>query len=284
MLPAASDPSIARTRDDVHRLLEAAPRPIGLVPTMGALHEGHRSLLRRCRAESATAVAWIFVNPRQFDRAADFRGYPRDEAADIAVCAAEGVDIVFAPTVEVVYPPGFDTTVRVGAIAERLEGAARPGHFEGVTTVVARFFGIVRPDRAYFGEKDAQQLRVIRRMVADLAMPIEIVACPTVREPDGLAASSRNALLTPEERAAAAVLHRALRAAADAALAGERSAERLRAVVREIVGGEPLATLEYVSCADDETLDELETVDRPALLSLAAWFGEVRLIDNILLA
>jgi pantoate--beta-alanine ligase len=275
---------VARTRADVRSVLRSLPRPIGLVPTMGALHEGHRSLIRRSLEESATTVVWIFVNPRQFPVAADLASYPRDEAADLAVCESEGVDVVFAPPVEEVYPPGFDTTVRVGAVAERLEGTARPGHFDGVTTVVATFFGVVGPDRAYFGEKDAQQLRVVRRMVVDLAMPIEIVACPIVREPDGLASSSRNVLLTVDQRAAAPVLYRALSAALEAWRGGERSADVLRDVVRGILASEPLAEVEYVSCADDETLTELSTVDGPALLSLAVRFGSVRLIDNVRLA
>jgi pantoate--beta-alanine ligase len=275
---------IARTRAAVRSRLATAARPIGLVPTMGALHEGHRSLIRRSVAETATTVVWIFVNPRQFSAAADLASYPRDEAADLAMCEAEGVDVVFAPPVEQVYPPGFDTTVRVGALTERLEGAARPGHFEGVTTVVATFFGIVGPDRAYFGEKDAQQLRVVHRMVADLAMPIEIVGCPIVREPDGLACSSRNVLLNGEERAAASVLYRALSASRDAWVAGERSVDALRDLAREVLATEPLADVEYVSCADDESLEELTTIDGPALLSLAVRFGGVRLIDNVRLA
>jgi pantoate--beta-alanine ligase len=251
---------------------------------MGALHDGHRSLIRRSIAECASTVVWIFVNPRQFSVAADLVSYPRDEAADLAVCEAEGVDVVFAPSVEEVYPPGFDTIVRVGAVAEGLEGAARPGHFEGVTTVVATFFGIVGPDRAYFGEKDAQQLRVVRRMAADLALPIEIVACPIVREPDGLASSSRNVLLTGDQRAAAPVLYRALSAAFEAWRAGERSADALRGLVRDVLATESLAEVEYVSCADDETLSELTDVEGPTLLSLAVRFGAVRLIDNVRLA
>ncbi len=274
---------VLRTRHDVGAVLAAEARPVGLVPTMGALHEGHRSLIRRARAENATTVVWIFVNPRQFE-AADLAAYPRDEAADLAFCDEEGVDVVFAPSVEEVYPAGFDTTVEVHALTQRLEGAARPGHFEGVTTVVARFFGIIGPDRAYFGEKDAQQLRVVRRMVVDLALPIEIVACPTVREPDGLACSSRNRLLTPEQREAAAVVHRALVAGREAWLAGERSADRIRSLVADVLGTESSAAVEYVSCADDETLEELAALDGPALLSLAVRFGTVRLIDNVRLA
>ena len=271
---------VLRTRREVRAALARRPRPVGLVPTLGALHDGHRSLIRRALTENATIVVWIFVNPRQFG-AADLAAYPRDEAADLAMCEAEGVDIVFAPPIEEVYPEGFDTSVRVGALTERLEGASRPGHFEGVTTVVATFFGIVSPDRAYFGEKDAQQLRVVRRMVADLAMPVEIVACPTVRDADGLACSSRNVLLTPDERAGAAILYGALSAGRDAWLGGERSADRLRAIVRDTLASEPLADVDYVSCADDDTLAELTTVEGPALLSLAVRFGSVRLIDNV---
>jgi len=274
---------VLRSRREVRAALAGAARPIGLVPTMGALHEGHRSLITRARSECPTTVVWIFVNPRQF-RAADLATYPRDEAADLVMCRAEAVDVVFAPPVDEVYPAGFDTSVRVGSLADRLEGAARPGHLEGVTTVVATLFGVVGPDRAYFGEKDAQQVRVVRRMIADLAMPIEIVACPTVREPDGLACSSRNGLLTADQRAAATVLYRALVAGRDAWRDGERSADALRSAVRAALAAEPLADVDYVSCADDETLVELTTIEGPALLSLAVRLGTVRLIDSLTLA
>lgn len=250
---------------------------------MGWLHDGHRSLIRRSRAECATTALSIFVNPRQFDNPDDFTRYPRNEESDLAVCVEEGVDLVLAPSVDEVYVPGFDTTVIVGDIARPLEGAARPGHFDGVATVVAILFGLVRPDRAYFGLKDYQQLRVIDRMTRDLAIGTQVVPCPTVREPDGLAMSSRNARLAPEARAAAPVVHRALRAAADRYKAGERDAEVLRAVMRDVLAGEPMADPEYVSCADADTLDELAVIDRPALLSLAASFEGVRLIDNLLL-
>ncbi len=247
---------------------------------MGWLHEGHRSLIRRAREESATTVATIFVNPRQFNEAADFEQYPRNEARDIAICEEEGVDLVWAPPVEEVYPPGFDTTVHVGAIAEPLEGAARPGHFDGVATVVAILFSLVEAERAYFGQKDAQQVMVIRQMARDLAIGTEVVACPTVREPDGLAVSSRNVHLSPTERAAAPVLHRALVAAHEAYERGERSAERLRRVMRETLAAEPLAAVDYVSVADGRTLRELDRVEPPVLLSLAVRFGSTRLIDN----
>ena len=271
---------VVRTRDDLRAALERAAGPLGLVPTMGWLHDGHRELMRRARAESGTVVVTIFVNPRQFGDPADLAQYPRNEARDVAICDAEGVDIVFAPTVDEVYLPGFDTTVTVGDIARPLEGAARPGHFDGVATVVAILFGLVRAERAYFGQKDAQQVAVIRRMALDLAIPTEVIACPTVREADGLAMSSRNVHLSPAERAAAPVLHRALVAARVAWTAGERSADALRARMLEELGTEPLASVDYVSCADAATLRELERVEGPALLSLAVRFGSTRLIDN----
>jgi pantoate--beta-alanine ligase len=271
---------VVRTRADLHAALDAAARPIGLVPTMGWLHDGHRALMARARAGNATAVVSIFVNPRQFGDPADLAQYPRSEARDLEICEAEGVDLVFAPSVEEVYPPGFDTVVAVGSIARPLEGAARPGHFEGVATVVAILFGLVRADRAYFGQKDAQQVAVIRRMAIDLAIPTEVIACPTIREPDGLAMSSRNVHLSPAERAAAPVLRRALQEAREAWVAGERSGDALRERMRTQLAGEPLATVEYVSCADASTLAELDRVVGPALLSLAVQFGTTRLIDN----
>ena len=202
-----------RTRAELRDALAAAPRPVGLVPTMGWLHEGHRALMQRAREDNATVVVSIFVNPRQFNVASDFTRYPRNEARDLAMCEAEGVDLVFAPEVEEVYPPGFATTVSVGAVALPLEGAARPGHFDGVATVVAILFDLVGAERAYFGQKDAQQVMVIRQMARDLAIGTEVVTCPTVREPDGLALSSRNVHLSPDERAGAPVLRRALLAA-----------------------------------------------------------------------
>jgi pantoate--beta-alanine ligase len=280
--PAASGPTFVRTRAELAGALALAPRPLALVPTMGWLHDGHRSLIARARDDCATVAVSIFVNPRQFGSPADLARYPRSEARDLAICAAEGVDLVWAPGVDDVYPRGFDTSVRVGAVARRLEGAARPGHFEGVATVVAILFGLVRPDRAYFGMKDAQQLRVISRMATDLALTT-VVPCPTVREADGLAMSSRNVHLAPAERAAATVLHRALQAGRARHAAGERDAEAIRAAVRAVLAGEPLAQVEYVSLADDTTLDELDRVDGPALLSLAARFGTTRLIDNLAL-
>ena len=253
---------------------------MGLVPTMGALHEGHTSLIRKANADNATVLVTIFVNPRQFNESSDFEAYPRDEAADVRVCGAAGANLVFIPPVEEVYPHGFQTTVRVGALTEPLEGAARPGHFEGVTTVVAILLALARAERAYFGQKDAQQLLVIRRMAGDLGMATKIVACPIVREPDGLAMSSRNTRLTAPQRAAAPVLRRALSAARALYDAGERDAEILRATMRVALAAEPLAASEYVSCADPATLQELDRVAGPALLSMAVRFGAIRLIDN----
>ena len=278
----AGRPLVVRSRGELAAVLARAPRPLGLVPTMGWLHAGHRSLIARARAESATVAVSIFVNPRQFGSPTDLDRYPRNEARDLAICAEEVVDLVWAPGVDDVYPAGFDTAVRVGAVGRPLEGAARPGHFEGVATVVAILLGLVRPERAYFGMKDAQQLRVIARMATDLALAT-VVPCPTVREPDGLAMSSRNVHLSPTERAAAAVLHRALQAGRARRDAGELDAEAIRAAVRAALAAEPLADVEYVSLADDASLAELERVDGPALLSLAVRFGSTRLIDNVTL-
>jgi pantoate--beta-alanine ligase len=271
---------VLRTRAELRAALNDAPRPIGLVTTMGWLHDGHRELMRTARAENATTVVTIFVNPRQFNEASDYTKYPRNEAHDLEICESEGVDLVFAPDVPEIYPDGFDTTVSVGAVARPLEGAARPGHFDGVATVVAILFGLVRADRAYFGQKDAQQVMVIRQMARDLAIGTEVVTCPTVREPDGLALSSRNVHLSPKERTAATVLRRALVAARDAWADGERSADALRATMRRVLASEPLADVEYVSVADGRTLAELEAVDGPAVASMAVRFGSTRLIDN----
>lgn len=272
---------VVRTRAELRAALAAAPRPVGFVPTMGWLHEGHVSLVRRARDESATVVVSIFVNPRQFGETADFAQYPRNEARDLAICETAGVDLVFAPSVEEVYPAGFDTTVTVGAIAEPLEGRARPGHFAGVATVVAILFSLVGAERAYFGLKDYQQVMVIRRMALDLALPTEVVPCETVRDDDGLARSSRNARLSPAGRAAAPVLYRALRTAAARVAAGERNGHTLRAVMRDVVASEPMADLDYASVADPETLAECDVVDGPAVLSIAARIEGVRLIDNL---
>ena len=273
---------VLRTRAELREALAGVARPLGLVPTMGWLHAGHRSLMQRARAADATTIATIFVNPRQFNEAADYQRYPRNEARDLAICEEEGVDIVFAPGVEEVYPPGFDTVVSVGEVARPLEGAARPGHFDGVATVVAILFDLIGAEHAYFGQKDAQQVMVIRQMARDLAIPTEVIACPTVREPDGLALSSRNVHLSPAERAAAPVLRRALLAARGGWEAGERSGDALRDAMWEVLTAEPLATPAYVSVADGRTLRELDRIadGEPALLSLAVRFGATRLIDN----
>ena len=272
---------VARTVAEFRAVRAGVPAPLGLVPTMGYLHEGHIALVDAARAECATVAASIFVNPTQFGPNEDFERYPRDEDRDLELLEAAGTDLVLLPPVEEVYPPGDATRVRVGGITEGQEGARRPGHFEGVATVVAKLFGMVQPDRAYFGEKDGQQLRVIRRMTRDLLLPIEIVACPTVREPDGLALSSRNVYLSAEERTQALSLSAGLRAASDAFNGGERDAGRLRAMVRERIESQPLADISYVSLADSETLDELEgAVERAAMLSIAVRFLGATLIDN----
>ncbi len=274
---------VVRTRADLRAVLRGLPRPIGLVPTMGWLHAGHRSLIARSRSENATTVMTLFVNPRQFNNPDDLARYPRNEARDLAIAAEEGADLVFAPGVDEVYPPGFETTVSVGRLATVLEGAARPGHFDGVATVVTILFNLVGADVAYFGQKDAQQVMVISRMARDLGIGTRVVACPTVREPDGLALSSRNALLAPDARAAAPVVHRALLAGVERYLGGERSAEVLRDTMWEVLSSEPLAIPEYVSVASLDPRRELEEVDEvvgPAVLSTAVRFGEIRLIDN----
>ncbi len=271
---------VVRSREELRSALAALPRPLGLVPTMGWLHVGHTSLIERARDECRAVAVSIFVNPRQFDDPADLEQYPRGEARDLALCAEAGADVVWVPGVDDVYPPGFDTSVTVERLTLPLEGAARPGHFAGVTTVVAILFGIVRPDRAYFGEKDGQQLRVIDRMARDLHLT-EVVRCPTIREPDGLALSSRNVHLAAEDRAAAPVLRRALLAGRAAWVDGERDAAVVRGRVDAVLASEPRAAVEYVSCADDATLAELARIDGPALLSLAVRFGTTRLIDNI---
>ena len=273
---------VLRSRAELRAALAIVPRPLGLIPTMGWLHAGHRSLMQRARADNATAIASIFVNPRQFNEAADYQRYPRNESRDLAICAEEGIDLVFAPDLDEVYLPGFATIVSVGAVARPLEGAARPGHFDGVATVVAILFDLIGADCAYFGQKDAQQVMVIRQMARDLAIRTEVIACPTVREPDGLALSSRNVHLSTEGRAAAPVLRRALLAGRARWEAGERSGDALRTAMSAILAGEPLATPAYVSVADGRTLAELDQVadGERALLSIAVRFGSTRLIDN----
>jgi len=256
---------------------------VGLVPTMGYLHEGHLSLVRAARAQNEHVVVSIFVNPTQFGPGEDFERYPRDEERDLELLRADGVDVVFMPSADEMYPSGAPTFVEVEGVTDVLEGAHRPGHFRGVTTVVAMLFNIIEPRRAYFGRKDAQQLVVVRKLVRDLHLDIEIVPAPIVREADGLAMSSRNAYLSPEERKAALVLSRALRRAEELSRGGERDGERLRAAMRELIARDPLARVDYVSVADAESLRELERVDGPALASLAVRIGRTRLIDNTIL-
>ncbi|WP_407072649.1 pantoate--beta-alanine ligase [Phenylobacterium sp.] len=253
---------------------------LGLVPTMGYLHEGHLSLVARSRADNPATAATIFVNPTQFAPNEDLARYPRDLPRDLGLLEAAGVDLVFAPQPAEMYPPGFDATVTIGGVTDVLEGAVRPGHFAGVATVVAKLFNIVQPARAYFGQKDAQQSVVIRKLVRDLNLPVQVVVAPTVREPDGLALSSRNNYLTAEQRAAAPAIHRALSAAKARFDAGERDAETLRQAIRDGLAG---FTLDYVSIADADTLRELDRIEAPALASLAARLGTTRLIDNLLL-
>ena len=255
--------------------------PLGLVPTMGYLHAGHRSLLDRARRENDRVAASLFVNPAQFGPREDLARYPRDLPRDQRLLEEAGCDVLFAPSVEEMYPPGFETTVDVGRIAAPLEGARRPGHFRAVATVVLKLLDIFQPARAYFGEKDAQQLAVVRRMVRDLDLPVVVCGCPIVREPDGLALSSRNTYLSAEERRAAPVLYRALCAARDRWTAGERDAEGLRRLMTEVLAREPLARVDYVSVADPDTLQEQDHARSPLLISMAVFFGPTRLLDNL---
>ena len=255
---------------------------LGLVPTMGFLHEGHLSLVRRAREENDAVVAWIFVNPAQFAPEEDFETYPRDMDKDLGLLRELKTEFVLAPSVEDIYPPGFQTYINVEDLSRPLEGGTRPDHFRGVATVVAKMIGLTRPHRAYFGQKDGQQCAVVKTMVRDLSIPTEIVVCPTVREEDGLALSSRNVRLKPDQRRAAPVLHRALQAAEELIRAGEEDADAVRRRMREVLAREPLAEVDYVSVARAGSLEECSgAIATPVLLSLAVRFGAVRLIDNI---
>lgn len=266
------------------RVLRAGlAEPLGLVPTMGYLHAGHASLVRRARAECASVAVSIFVNPTQFSPREDLAAYPRDLPRDLTLLEAEGVDLVWTPEVDDVYPAGDQTWVTVEGVSRGLEGERRPGHFRGVATVVAKLLHAFQPQRAYFGQKDAQQAVVIRRMARDLLIPVEIVVCPTVREADGLALSSRNSYLSAEERKAAAVLYRALSVASGTFASGEHESERLRQIMRSVLAGEPLAHPHYVSVADPETLEELQGKVVQALLSMAVGIGKTTLIDNLVI-
>lgn len=271
------------TVDEVRRWRRERAGTIGLVPTMGGLHAGHLSLVETARRECARVVVTVFVNPTQFGPPEDYARYPRDLDRDAALLEKTGAEALFAPETEAMYPPGAESTVDVGSIAEPFEGERRPGHFRGVATVVLKLLGIATPDRAYFGEKDAQQLAVIRRLVADLNVPVAIRGCPIVREEDGLALSSRNAYLSPAERQAATALFRALDAAEKPWKSGERHAAVLREAMEETLAREPLARVDYAAAADAVTFREIEEASGPVRLLLAVFFGETRLIDNRLL-
>ncbi len=259
------------------------PEPVGLVPTMGYLHAGHISLVEQARGECASVVVSIFVNPTQFGPAEDLSKYPRDLERDLQLLSSAGADLVWTPTPEEMYPDGYQTWVSLDELMKPLEGAMRPGHFRGVATVVSKLFNCVQPQKAYFGQKDAQQAAVLRRMTRDLNFPIEVVICPIVRAEDGLALSSRNVYLNAAERQAATVLNRSLRVAREAYENGERDANTLRRIMTDIINAEPLARLQYVSCADHDSLVELEMLNGKALLSMAVYFGKTRLIDNLVL-
>ena len=266
---------------DFRGWLAQTRRPLGFVPTMGALHAGHGLLIDEARAASASVALSIFVNPIQFNQSEDYARYPRPLEADLAFCAARGVDVVFAPLVEEMYPQPQVTFVEVGRVADHMEGRFRPGHFRGVATVVLKLFQIVQPDRAYFGEKDAQQLAVIRRMVQDLNLPVQIAGVPTVREPDGLALSSRNRHLSAEERAIAPRLYQALRVAEQRIAAGETGAEAVKRAAREVLAAEPRMRVEYLEIAGDAEMQPVECVAGPVRVAAAVWVGRTRLIDNI---
>jgi pantoate--beta-alanine ligase len=274
---------VVKTIAEFRSLRASLPEPLGFVPTMGYLHEGHLSLVRQAKAENKSLVVSIFVNPTQFAPNEDLDRYPRDLEGDLSLLEKEGVDIVFAPSAEEMYPPVFSSRVEVDKLTRRLEGASRPGHFAGVTTVVAKLFNIVQPTRAYFGQKDAQQAIVIKKMVADLNINLEVIVLPTVREPDGLAMSSRNSYLNAEERQAALVLHRALMLVQGLWSQGEKDAEKLRNEMAKLIGKEPLANIDYISIADIKTLEELKELKTPALVSMAVKIGKTRLIDNVVL-
>ena len=270
------------TFDDLRTTRFPLSGTVALVPTMGYLHDGHLSLIRRAREECDHVFVSIFVNPTQFGPKEDFSKYPRDLEKDFRLIEPY-TDVVWTPSEAIMYPQGYQTWVEVEALTKHLEGAMRPGHFRGVTTVVAKLFNGVQPHKAYFGQKDAQQVAVIRQMTKDLNFPIEIIVCPTLREADGLAMSSRNVYLDSEQRKAATVLFRSLSAAREAYEQGKRDGERLRQIMRDVLTAEPLAKMQYVSCADYDTLEELDEIKGKALLSMAVLFGKTRLIDNFVL-
>jgi len=274
---------VVHTLAELRTARKELPEPVGLVPTMGYLHQGHLSLVQAAHKTCPSVAVSIFVNPTQFAPTEDLASYPRDLEKDLRLLEEAGVDLVWAPDEKTMYPDSFQTWVTVQEVTRYLEGFHRPEHFRGVTTVVAKLFNAVQPQQAFFGQKDAQQAVVIKQMVRDLNFPIEIVVCPIVREADGLALSSRNTYLSPVERQAATILNKALKAAEKAYLAGERQAERIRQVMRDEFQAEPLANVQYASCADPRTLQELETISQGALLSVAVYIGKTRLIDNLVL-
>ena len=274
---------IIKTVCEMQDLRKTLTGPVGLVPTMGYLHAGHISLVREAKEKNASVVVSIFVNPTQFGPNEDFEKYPRDMEGDIELLEEEGVDILFSPEADEMYPADFNSRVEVTGITQKLEGNCRPGHFRGVTTVVNKLFNIVNPDRAYFGQKDAQQAVVIKKMAEDLNMNLDVVICPTIRDEDGLAMSSRNMYLSYEDRQSATVLYRSLMLANDLYQQGERNAETIRKDIVRLIKTEELAKIDYVSVADPVTLDELDEITEKALVSMAVKFGKTRLIDNVVL-
>ena len=275
---------VIETIDEMKRERAKLPGTVGFVPTMGYLHEGHMSLVRRAKIDNSAVVVSIFVNPTQFGPKEDFDKYPRDTERDLAMLEKEKTNIVFMPSVAEMYPPGYDTWVSVEKLTQPLEGAIRPGHFRGVTTVVNKLFNIVQPTKAYFGQKDAQQALVLRKMAVDLNMNLEVVTLPTVREPDGLAMSSRNVYLKPRQRKQAVVISQALSLAYELYAQGETNANVIRQKMKELIEQQPLGKIEYISIASTETLEELETVNPPTLVSLVVRFGKTRLLNNIVLS
>jgi pantoate--beta-alanine ligase len=273
--------TIVKTISEIRALRQKLKGSVGFVPTMGFLHEGHLALVKRAKAENSIVMVSIYVNPAQFGPEEDFGAYPRDLDRDLELLRKEGTDIVFVPSDEEMYPHEFSSWVDVEKVTERLEGASRPGHFRGVATVVAKLSNIVQPTRAYFGQKDAQQVVVINRTVTDLNMDLEVVVVSTIRESDGLAMSSRNVYLSPRERQAATILFKALTLAGKVREGGEKDAREIRRQMTALIQKEPLAQIDYVSITDAETLEELDLIDRPAVVFLAVRIGKTRLIDNL---
>ncbi|UCC16500.1 MAG: pantoate--beta-alanine ligase [Dehalococcoidales bacterium] len=274
---------IIKTISEVKKERRNLQGTVGLFPTLGYLHEGHLNLVRKSVLDNDFTISSIFVNPTQFGPSEDFDSYPRDFERDLAMLEEEGVEFVFMPSTQEMYPEGYDTWVDIENITRKLEGASRPTHFRGVTTVVAKLFNILEPTRAYFGQKDAQQLAVIKKMVKELNMNLEVITCPTVREPDGLAMSSRNTYLKPDERKAATVLYQSLKLAEKLYSEGERDAIKIRGEMTSLIQQQPAANIDYISIADNVTLDEVDEITRPVLVSLAVKIGKPRLIDNLVL-